>query len=170
MLWVWLIFQAPICHLECDITVCVPSHKTGPIVAKGLHSCHLEISPTIERAWKAFWECKDDERNSLQDDATECLKRCHILILNTTMYEKQTVWKRSLPESWDMLSYLKTIARCFAGITSDWISLEKDSGKTILPASLSSPASHLLDWSIHLRLNCDSGVEKSVDIDHKNQN
>ena len=58
-----MIFQAPICHLESDITVCIPSHKTGPIVAKGLHSCHLEISPTIERAWKTFWECKDDERN-----------------------------------------------------------------------------------------------------------
>ena len=102
----WYFRQAaPICHLESDITVCIPSHKTGPIVAKGLHSCHLEISPTIERAWKTFWECKDDERNNLQDDATGCLKRCHILILIIRMYEKQTVWKTSLPESWKMLSY-----------------------------------------------------------------
>ena len=39
---------------------------------------------------------------------------------------------------------------CYDGLTSDWISLEKESGKTILPPSPSSPgASHLLHWDIY---------------------
>ena len=49
----------------------------------------------------------------------------------------------------------------FAGITSDWISLEKESGKTILPLSLSSPACHLFKVEVDLQINVDHKSKKT---------